>query len=219
MAILAPTDPASPYHPENIRAGHNLPEDTLVHFPSDWLNALPLDALFERNAPVHLELGAGDGSFLLQYAQAHPEWNFLGVERLLGRLKKIDRKGRSAGLRNLRAMRVEAAYLVRHLIPVSSLDAVHIYFPDPWPKKKHHKNRLVQADFMKTLHRSLTPGGCLHMRTDNVPYFNHMLEVMEASEGFTPVEVPAELKSFTTDFERHWNSLGIPTNYTSWQKV
>lgn len=206
------------YDPETIRKEHRLPEDTLVHIPAnqDWLGPLDLKSLFTTDAPIHLELGAGDGSFLLQYASAHPELNFLAVERLLGRLRKIDKKGRKAGLRNMRAMRVEADYLVRYLIPKESLDAVHIYFPDPWPKKKHHKNRLIQPDFVASLHKCLKLGGHLYLRTDNVPYFNHMEEVMSEAKGYTRAETPDELKSVVTDFEVQWTSQGIPTNHSSW---
>ena len=84
---------------------------------------------------VELELGAGDGSFLVQYASAHPQVNFFAVERLLGRVRKMDRKSHKAGCGNIRLLRVEASYLLNHLIPEASLQAIHLYFPDPWPRR------------------------------------------------------------------------------------
>ena len=96
------------------------------------MEVLPLDSLFPREQPVHVEIGAGDGSFFAAFAQAHPNINFIALERLLGRLRKIDRKCRRAGLQNALLLRLEADYFVRYLLPPESVEAVHIYFPDPW---------------------------------------------------------------------------------------
>jgi hypothetical protein len=85
--------------------------------------------------PLEVELGCGDASFLVEYARRNPAKNFIGVERLLGRLQKLDRKGRRAGLKNLRGVRIESAYFLQYLLPPHSAQALHIYFPDPWPKK------------------------------------------------------------------------------------
>lgn len=132
--------------------------DTILIRP-DILSRLDFAALFGNTAPVELELGAGDGSFLLQYSAAHPEVNFLGVERLFGRLRKIDRKGRRQGLKNLRGLRMEATYLMDWMIAPASLSAIHVYFPDPWPKKRHHRRRLINPAFAALAAQSLMPGG------------------------------------------------------------
>ena len=175
--------------------------------------------MYSAPGPVEVELGAGDGSFLLEYAKANPARNFLGVERLLGRIRKIDRKGRRAGLANLRVMRIEAVYFVQYLLPACSVDVVHIYFPDPWPKKRHHKNRLIQAPFVELLARVLKPDGLVFLRTDNAEYFGQMHEVFGAAAGFAPRGTPGELKRFITDFERGFNEQGIATNYAAYQRV
>src|ERR1041384_5012237 len=109
-------------------------EPSLIFYPPSYFEPLKVSALFPHPRRLEVELGSGDGSFLVQYAQAHPETDFLAIERLLGRLRKVDRKGRRAGLTNLRAMRVEAAYFLEYLLPPQSTDALHVYFPDPWPK-------------------------------------------------------------------------------------
>src|SRR5271169_4882966 len=93
---------------------------------------LDLASLFPRPLPLEIELGCGDGSFLAEYAYRHPERNFLGVERLLGRLKKLDRKGRRAGLANLRGLPIESGYFLEYLLPRHSTVVLHLYFPDPW---------------------------------------------------------------------------------------
>src|SRR6185503_14672391 len=89
----------------------------------------------------------GDATFLASYAGLHPELNFLGVERLLGRLRKLDKKGRRAGLTNVRGVRIESAYFLQYLLPNNSASALHIYFPDPWPKLKHRRHRLINQRF------------------------------------------------------------------------
>ena len=111
------------------------------------LERMDLAAIFPANQPLEVELGCGDGSFLASYAARHPEHNFIGVERLLGRMRKLDRKGRRAGLTNLRGVRIESAYFLEYLLPAHSTTAVHIYFPDPWPKRRHWKKRLINEQF------------------------------------------------------------------------
>src|SRR5581483_6942276 len=158
-----------------------------------------------------VELGSGDGSFLVNYARLHPERNFLGVERLLGRLRKLDRKALRAGLTNLRGLRIESAYFLEYLLPRHSAAALHIYFPDPWPKRKHRKNRLVNAPFTEITRQALAPDGVVYMRTDDVDYFAQMVSVFAANSSFRPAETPAELSAVVTDFERNFHARGVAT--------
>lgn len=196
----------------------NVPE-SLFHQPVSWVKPLDAAAMFDRAQSLEIEIGAGDGSFLLQYAAEHPELSLIGVERLFGRISKIDRKGRRAGLANLRVMRIQAEYFVQYLLPPASVAAFHVYFPDPWPKKRHFKKRLIQAPFVRTLACALTPGGRVYLRTDNLPYFEQMLEVFAGAPEFEAVETPDELKRVTTDFERDFNAQGIPTNHAAYRLV
>src|SRR5882724_4829219 len=99
----------------------NIP--SLIYRPDSYFERLDLSRLFASNQPLVIELGSGDGSFLVEYARLHPDKNFLGVERLLGRLRKIDRKGLRAGLTNLRLIRIEASYLIEYLLPPESVHA------------------------------------------------------------------------------------------------
>jgi tRNA (guanine-N7-)-methyltransferase len=193
------------------------PPDSLFHRPASYVERLDYGAMFPRPQPLEVELGCGAGSFLLAYTAQHPTRNFLGIERLSGRIGKLDRKGRRAGLTNLRLMRVEAAYFVQYLLVPNSVAAVHVYFPDPWPKKRHHKNRLIQPPFVDVLGHALAPGGTVYLRTDDQEYFAQMVEVFGGATQFEPVETPAELKAVVTDFEREFNARGIPTNYAAYR--
>jgi tRNA (guanine-N7-)-methyltransferase len=208
-----PDAPASARPPERVVVpGRLLYEITSLTEP------VPVAALFPRRQPVELELGAGDGSFLMDWAERHPERNFIGVERLLGRLRKIDRKGQRRGLENLRGIRIEAAYFLHYLVPPASLSAIHVYFPDPWPKKRHQRRRLVNERFVRDAARALEPGGMVHLRTDSGDYFARMQEVFAAAADFAPAPTPEELAAVRTDFERDFNARGIPTRRASWRK-
>src|SRR3974390_3002818 len=115
--------------------------------------------LFAGNQPLEVELGCGDASFLAEYARQNPQTNFIGVERLLGRLQKLDKKCRRLGLTNTRGVRIESAYFLEFLLPPHSAEALHIYFPDPWPKKKHRRHRLISERFPALASPAPAPAG------------------------------------------------------------
>ena len=194
------------------------PGPSLIHRVTSVLDPLVWSDLFAREQPLEIELGAGDGSFLLLYATANPDRNFLGVERLLGRLRKIDRKGRRLGLPNLRGLRFEAAYLLRYLLPRNSVEAIHIYFPDPWPKLKHRRYRLVNEAFPELAVGVLRAGGRVHLRTDDADYFAQMERVFGGAASFERVPTPEDLLSVRTDFEETFLAQGIPTRHASFRK-
>jgi len=148
------------------------------------LEPLELAELFLKPQPLEVELGCGDASFLVKYARQNPEKNFIGVERLLGRIQKLDRKGQRAGLANLRGVRIESAYFLEYLLPPHSAGALHVYFPDPWPKKKHRRHRLINEHFPALARNALTPGGTVFLRTDDRDYFQQMNEVFSAAKEF-----------------------------------
>ena len=185
--------------------------DNLVVQLRTILEPLDLAELFPQSQPLEVELGCGDASFLAEYARQNPAKNFIGVERLLGRIQKLDRKGRRLGLVNTRGVRIESAYFLQYLLPPHSAGALHIYFPDPWPKKKHRRHRLINPDFPSLSRAALRPGGTVFLRTDDADYFQQMNEVFHAAKEFEPVETPAALAEITTDFERDFNAQGIPT--------
>jgi tRNA (guanine-N7-)-methyltransferase len=172
---------------------------------------LDLARIFPKPQPLEVELGCGDASFLVEYARRNPERNFIGVERLLGRISKLDKKGRRAELANLRGVRIESAYFLQWLLPPNSARALHIYFPDPWPKKKHRRHRLINENFPTLARATLAPGGTVFLRTDDADYFSQMTEFFSADKNFQKTETPSELAEIVTDFERDFNARGIPT--------
>jgi tRNA (guanine-N7-)-methyltransferase len=186
------------------------PSDLVVELPS-IVKRLDLAQIFPRPQPLEVELGCGDASFLADYARRHPERNFIGVERLLGRMRKLDRKGRRAGLTNLRGVQIESSYFLHYLLPPHSASALHVYFPDPWPKKRHRKNRLINESFPCLAQAALAPGGEIYLRTDDEDYFVQMNGVFCASKEFQRMETPPELAELPTDFEREFRARGIST--------
>ena len=182
----------------------------IVTLPS-IVERLDVARLFLRPQPLEVELGCGDASFLVEYARRNPVINFIGVERLLGRLQKLDRKGRRLGLANTRGVRIESSYFLQYLLPPHGATALHIYFPDPWPKKKHRKHRLINETFPALARGALAPGGTVFLRTDDADYFQQMNEVFDAVDFFEKTDTPAALSEITTDFERDFNARGIPT--------
>ena len=186
------------------------PESLLVELRS-ILEPMALAELFPKPQPLEVELGCGDASFLVEYARRNPDTNFIGVERLLGRIQKLDKKGRRIGLKNVRGVRIESAYFLQYLLPPHAATALHIYFPDPWPKKKHRRHRLINEGFPALARNALAPGGVVFLRTDDADYFQQMNEVFNAAKEFEKAETPSSLAEITTDFERDFNAQGIPT--------
>jgi tRNA (guanine-N7-)-methyltransferase len=194
------------------------PQNLIIELRS-ILEPLNVEEYFQKAQPLEIELGCGDASFLLNYAQAHPERNFIGVERLGGRIRKLDRKGRRAGLTNLRGVRIESGYFLEYLVPPQSATALHIYFPDPWPKRKHLKNRFINERFPAIAQRVLQPGGIVYLRTDHADYFEQMESVFAAATNFRPIETPEELSSVLTDFEAEFLKQGLKTNRAAYGLV
>jgi tRNA (guanine-N7-)-methyltransferase len=190
----------------------------MLYRPASYLERLDLGAIFAKPQPLEVELGAGDGSFLIQWAQRNPEHNFLAVERLLGRVRKIVRKANRAGLQNVQVIRIEASYFLGYLMPDRSVTRLHVYFPDPWPKRKHWQNRLVNAHFTEVASRVLVSGGEIFLRTDDADYFQQITEVFRANSAFVEIETPLELREVKTDFERDFNARGTPTLAAAYQR-
>ncbi len=172
---------------------------------------LDLDAVFGRRAPRVLEIGFGMGETTAEIAAAHPETDYIGVEvhtpgvgALLARIEAL-------GLRNVRVIRHDATEVVAHMLSPGALDGVHVFFPDPWPKKRHRKRRLLQPGFVTQLARRLKPGGYLHVATDWEEYAVEALATLErepALENTAPGFAPRPAGRPQTKFERRGRALG-----------
>ncbi len=175
--------------------------------------ALDTDRAFGRHAPTVLEIGFGMGETTAAIAHAHPEINYLGVEVHspgVGSLLKLI--GEHA-LANVRIVQHDAVEVVEHMIAPGSLAGIHIFFPDPWPKKRHHKRRLIQPPFVHLLASSLTPAGYLHLATDWEEYALQMLDVLNREPllvNTVPDYAPRPEHRPLTKFEQRGRKLGHP---------
>jgi tRNA (guanine-N7-)-methyltransferase len=179
--------------------------------PETYLAPLDLLAIFGRTAPLHVDLGCGDGSFLCELAQYHPDKDFFGIDRLVGRVAKACHK--AAALENVRILNSENSYAVGYLLPEASVEAFYLLFPDPWPKRRHHRRRIVTPDFLDSIHRALEDGGSLRIATDQLDYFEQIQRAGENHSGFAIVDVnasPARTDLPPTKFERRFKALGAP---------
>lgn len=172
---------------------------------------IDLAALFGREARRSLEIGFGDGHNLAELARRHPEQDFLGVEVHRPGVGRLLMTLEAEGLRNVRVVAEDAVAVLKERLPDARLDAVLIYFPDPWPKKRHHKRRLLQPEFAALLAQKLKPGGLLHLATDWEDYARHALEVLTASAEFLNIAngyAPRPAERPETKFERRGLKLG-----------
>jgi tRNA (guanine-N7-)-methyltransferase len=144
---------------------------------------LDFKALFGNDAPVIMEIGFGNGYATWQMAQAHPAENYLGVEVHQPGVGRLLLKIKQHGITNIRIAMDDVVDFLHQRVPDESLDGVRIYFPDPWPKKRHHKRRLIQSSFIELLVSRMRQGALLHLATDWEPYAGYMLEVMRSSGG------------------------------------
>lgn len=194
---------------------------TPLFVPSDHFRELaPSDLFPDASRPLEIDLGCGDGTFLLGMAAHHPERDFLGVERMLGRVSKTARKIGVRQLTNARIMRLESAYTVAWLLPRASVSRLHLLCPDPWPKKKHAARRLVnQAEFLDGLVRTLKPGGEFLLKTDDQPYFEDALLSLESrAHQFERLDWPEDAFLYPiTDFEQSWLDVGRVIHRARWR--
>jgi tRNA (guanine-N7-)-methyltransferase len=149
---------------------------------------LDLDVLFGRRAPRVLEIGFGNGETLVAQAAGHEDWDFLGIEVHEPGIGHCLLAARDAGIGNLRLIAADAVDVLGERIGSASLARINLYFPDPWPKKRHHKRRIVQPEFVALCADRLAPGGALHVATDWANYAEHIDEVLAASPAFRCAE-------------------------------
>ena len=185
--------------------------DEIQFVPSDYFRRAKVEEMFPGRAdrPLEVDLGCGDGGFLLEMAAQYPERNFLGVERLLGRVRKVCRKAARGGLSNLKVLRLESAYTVEWLLPKNSVSRVHLLFPDPWPKKRHQRRRLVTPEFLESVADLLTAGGEFCFKTDDDEYFEVVNDAVRNVSRLAPEKWDLQADSYAeTDFERQWRGAG-----------
>jgi tRNA (guanine-N7-)-methyltransferase len=194
-----------------VSAGQGMTADDCFLVPDDYFRELGRGELFSEKSgggrTLEVDLGAGDGGFVVEMGRRFPERDFLAVERLLGRARKIARRAARAGVANVKVLRLESAYTVEWLLPAGAVSRVHLLFPDPWPKRRHHRRRMVcREEFHRGLRRVLGPGGEFCFKTDDEAYFEAGLKAFSRSEGFREGSWDDEAYYAETDFERQWKA-------------
>ena len=183
---------------------------TVIIRPPSIDTLLPVDELFHPARPLEVDCGCGKGRFLLARAAAHPDVQFLGIDRMLVRIRKLDRKVQRAGLHNVKLLRLEAFYSLQHLLPDHRIRTIYIFFPDPWPKRRHHRRRLFSPEFLDVLWSRLAAGGTVQVATDHLDYFAEIRKCLAADARFREVPHLVRGDSEQTDFERIFRGQGLP---------
>lgn len=167
-------------------------------------------SVFGRRAPVEIEIGSGDGVFLEAWAKRHPERTFLGLERSPSKARRLGARFLARPIPNVRTLQADARCLVTTIVPDASVDAYHVYFPDPWPKRGHAPRRIFTAEFVAELARTLRSGGLLWFATDVAGYAGIARGYVLRSGGFREGEAPDEHPGLTTSFARKYRAGGRP---------
>ncbi|MBN2108664.1 MAG: tRNA (guanosine(46)-N7)-methyltransferase TrmB, partial [Deltaproteobacteria bacterium] len=179
-------------------------------------DGLSFSGMFSNSNPIEVEIGSGRGRFIITSARENPHVNYLGIERAYKFFHFMKERVEEARVDNVRLLRAEADYFLWGYVPPESVQAFHIYFPDPWPKTKHRRRRIVNPDFFDLLRSRLVPGGCIHLATDFVQYFEIMLKTGRGCAGLEELYCrtidPAGLdpESAATHYERRFFMHGLP---------
>ena len=168
---------------------------------------LEVAELFGRSAPLHVDLGCGDGSFLCEMARQFPKRNFLGIERLTKRVEKVRRKAEK--IENVRVVRADTLIAVRYLLPESSVETFYLLFPDPWPKRRHQFRRIFTRDFLDAIAAALEKHGILRVATDQLDYFHQIERLSCAHSCFEVVDFHDAVLP-VTKFEKKFCEQGAP---------
>jgi tRNA (guanine-N7-)-methyltransferase len=170
---------------------------------------LDVAKLFGRSAPLHVDLGCGDGSFLCEMARQFPKRNFLGIERLTKRVEKVRRKAEK--IENVRVLHADTLFAVRYLLPESSVETFYLLFPDPWPKRRHQFRRIFTRDFLDAVAAALEKHGVLRVATDQLDYFHQIERLSRSHLQFQVVpRSPDDAVNPVTKFERKFCEQGVP---------
>ncbi len=188
----------------------------LIPFPAEE-KPFNFQGLFSLPQPLEVDIGCGRGRFLLARAGGHPGNNFLGIDRSLLRLKKIDRKATATGLGNIRLLNGDALRVLP-LLQEKSVSTFYLFFPDPWPKRRHHHFRIVSPLFLDLTFRALSPGGTIHLCTDHGEYFEFMLKQVRRDSRFQEVAPFLPTEEEKTDFELIFRAQNRPPNRCSIRK-
>lgn len=173
----------------------------MILTPANWTDPIDLDGLFPDKRPIEVDLGCGKGRFLTARASEHPDTNFIGIDRMKTRVLKTEKKVGGLGLKNVALLRIESWYAMTYLFPPESISVVYVFFPDPWPKRRHNRRRLFSESFLDSLYRALKPKGVIHVATDHQDYGDRIEKLFLADERFHEVPAFVPSQDERTEFE------------------
>lgn len=211
--------PTSPPHTPDTMAMTSEAELSAFLVPVGEIDgALDWDRIFDRRGPVEVEIGCGKGRFLMERALAEPSRNLLGVDWGLPWLRRTARRLERSGVENVRLLRTNAKHLIRFLIPAKSLEILHVYFPDPWPKKRHHKRRLFDPPTTKAMEKILKPGGRLHVATDFGDYFDVIRERISEDTRLEHLPEMEAMGATASNFGIKYTAQGRTIHQGVWER-
>ena len=186
-----------------------MPEYRKLIFSGDITKGLDFGALYGKGRRIEVDIGSGMGRFILARAAAHPDVQFIGIERQKGRVEKIAKKAWRQGLTNIFIIRLEATYVLKYLFAANSVSRFYLFFPDPWPKRKHAGHRVFNAEFRSLIWSRLVPGGDIQVATDSEDYFSDMCRQMADDRRYERIPAVERTDAERTDFELIFMGQGL----------
>jgi tRNA (guanine-N7-)-methyltransferase len=175
--------------------------------------------LFPGDQPLEVDIGSGKGRFILARAATHPNIRFLGIERQANRIYKVAKKAHRQGITNMRLILAEATDALEVLLPDAGVATFYLFFPDPWPKRRHHRRRLINVDFLDLIHRKLQSGGALHFATDHQDYADVVARLFNEDSRFESIPEFQPTEEERTDFELVFSGLKKPITRLSIKRI
>lgn len=191
---------------------HDTSESTLEISMTHLEPPLDTASLFGRKAPLEVEIGCGKGLFLQTAAQSNPQRDFIAIEMATKYYKWTRRVIAGSAVSNVRLVREEAGYFIDRYLEPQSVTCFHMYYPDPWPKRRHHRRRLFNAEFLETLRTRLVVGGELRLATDFTEYHDVMCKVIDQATGWRREESDERWQNWLTNFKRKYEEENRPTH-------
>ncbi len=177
------------------------------------------ESIYGRSGPLTIEIGFGDGRYLTHLSATHPDWNILGVEVSMGSMWRAYRRMKREGIEHVRLYHGDARFIVRDVIPIGSLHAIYVNFPDPWPRKRHHGNRLLQAGFFELASTRLGTSGVLSLTTDHEEYFEFSVSEAERTGLFEVEFGEPSAAALQTKYALKWQEQNKPIFHTLFHKL